>query len=41
VLEVARDCDNGKWEVIIAQDGREYEIELAPGSLTLLGLDYD
>jgi hypothetical protein len=41
VLGVARDVDNGKWEVTIAQDAREYEVELAPTDLTLLRLDYD
>jgi hypothetical protein len=41
VVEVARDRDNGKWEVIVAHDGGEYEIELAPGTLELLRLDYD
>ena len=38
---VARDTDNGKWEVTIAQDGREYEVELDPATFTLLRLDYD
>jgi hypothetical protein len=32
---------HGKWEVIIAQGGREYEIELAPRSVTHSRLDYD
>jgi uncharacterized membrane protein YkoI len=41
VLGVYRDRDNGKWEVEIAQSGREYEVELAPGDLALLRLDYD
>ena len=41
VLGVARDEDNGKWEVTIAQEGRQYEVELAPGSMDLLRLDYD
>lgn len=41
VLGVARDVDNGKWEVTITQDEREYEVELAPADLTLLRLDYD
>jgi Peptidase propeptide and YPEB domain len=41
VVEVARDRDNGKWEVIVAHDGGEYEIELAPGTFELLRLDYD
>jgi Peptidase propeptide and YPEB domain len=41
VVEIARDSDNGKWEVIVAHDGGEYEIELAPGTFELLRLDYD
>ena len=41
VVGVARDTDNGKWEVTIAQDGREYEVELDPVTLGLLRLDYD
>jgi uncharacterized membrane protein YkoI len=41
VLGVLRDEDNGKWEVVIAQDGREYEIELDPATFDLLRLDYD
>ena len=41
VLGVYRDRDNGKWEVAIAQSGREYEVELAPDDLALLRLDYD
>jgi hypothetical protein len=42
VLGVAVDEDNGKWEVTIRQQDREYEVELAPDDeLTLLRLDYD
>ncbi len=41
VVEVARDRDNGKWEVIIDQDGGRYEIELDPATFRLLRLDYD
>ena len=42
VLEVARDVDNGKWEITILQEEREYEVELMPDEdLTLLRLDYD
>jgi hypothetical protein len=41
VLGVFRDTDDGKWEVAIAQEGREYEVELAPGDLGLLRVDYD
>jgi uncharacterized membrane protein YkoI len=41
VLQVATDADSGKWEVTIAQDGREYEVELDGANLGLLRLDYD
>jgi hypothetical protein len=41
VIEVARDRDNGKWEVIIEQEGGRYEIELEPETFELLRLDYD
>jgi hypothetical protein len=41
VRGVARDEDNGKWEVTILQQGREYEVELHPHHLTLLRVDYD
>jgi hypothetical protein len=41
VVGVARDRDNGKWEITIVQDGREYEVELTPRDLTLLRVDYD
>jgi hypothetical protein len=41
LVGVARDTDNGKWEVTIAQEGREYEVELDPATLNLLRLDYD
>ena len=41
LVGVARDIDNGKWEVTIDQDGREYEVELDPATLNLLRLDYD
>jgi uncharacterized membrane protein YkoI len=41
VRGVARDEDNGKWEVTILQQGREYEVELHPQQLTLLRVDYD
>jgi hypothetical protein len=41
VVGVARDIDNGKWEITILQEGREYEVELAARDLTLLRLDYD
>jgi len=41
VVEVARDRDNGKWEVTIDQKGGLYEVELEPRTLRLLRLDYD
>ena len=41
VVDVRRDRDNGKWEVTIRQEEREYEVELAPGDLALLRVDYD
>ena len=41
VVGVHRDRDNGKWEVTIRQDGRDYEVELHPADLDLLRVDYD
>ena len=41
VVEVARDRDNGKWEVIVEQRDGRYEVELAPGTFELLRLDFD
>lgn len=41
VVGVARDRDNGKWEVTVRQRGRDYEVELSPGDLSLLRIDYD
>jgi hypothetical protein len=41
LVGVTRHEDNGKWEVTIAREGREYEVELAPGDLELLRLDYE
>jgi hypothetical protein len=41
VVEVARDRDNGKWEVIVEQPDGRYEVELAPGTFKLLRLDFD
>jgi hypothetical protein len=40
VVGVARDRDNGKWEIAVVQDGREYEVELSHPELLLLRLDY-
>jgi hypothetical protein len=42
VRGIARDEDNGKWEVtILHEEGGEYEVELDPDDLSLLRLDYD
>jgi hypothetical protein len=41
VIEVTRDQDSGKWEIVIEQGEREYEVELDPKDLSLLRLDYD
>ena len=41
VRGVARDEDNGKWEVTILRRDREYEVELNPKDLSLLRVDYD
>jgi hypothetical protein len=40
-VEVARDRDNGKWEVSVEQRDRRYEVELAAGTFELLRLDFD
>ena len=41
VVEVARDRDNGKWEVVVEQGDGRYEVELAPNTFELLRLDWD
>jgi uncharacterized membrane protein YkoI len=41
VVEVARDRDNDKWEVVVEQHDRRYEVELAPDTFELLRLDWD
>ena len=41
VVKVARDRDNDKWEVVVEQGDRRYEVELAPGTFELLRLDWD
>jgi uncharacterized membrane protein YkoI len=41
VVEVARDRDNGKWEVVIEQRDGRYEVELTADTFELLRLDYD
>jgi hypothetical protein len=40
VVGVFRDRDNGKWEIAVVQEGREYEVELSHPDLVLLRLDY-
>ena len=40
-IEATYDVDDDKWEIIILQRGREYEVELDPRDLRLLRLDYD
>jgi uncharacterized membrane protein YkoI len=41
LVDVRRDVDNGKWEVTLRDEGRDYEVELSPGDLQLLRIDYD
>jgi len=41
LVDVRRDRDNGKWEITIRQEEREYEVELSPADLALLRVDYD
>ena len=41
VVEVARDRDNGKWEVTVEHENGRYEVELAPETFELLRLDFD
>jgi uncharacterized membrane protein YkoI len=41
VTEVARDRDDGNWEVTVRQDGNDFEVELRRDDLELLGIDYD
>jgi uncharacterized membrane protein YkoI len=41
LVDVRRDSDNGKWEVTLHADGRDYEVELASPDLALLRIDYD
>ncbi|MGH2949803.1 MAG: hypothetical protein ACRDPC_26675 [Solirubrobacteraceae bacterium] len=41
LVEATYDIDDDKWEIIIVQRGREYEVELDPNDLSLLRLDYD
>jgi hypothetical protein len=41
VAAVTFDIDDDKWEVIVARENGEYEIELTPGDYRLLRLDYD
>ncbi len=41
VTRVARDRDDGKWEITIRQGAQEFEVELDPDDLELLRIDYD
>lgn len=41
VVGITRDRDNGKWEVLVDQGGRRYEVELGAEDYGLLRLDYD
>ena len=41
VTEVARDRDDGYWEVTVRQRGRDFEVELHPEDFSFLGIDYD
>jgi hypothetical protein len=41
VTEVARDRDDGNWEITVRQDGNDFEVELRSDDLELLGIDYD
>jgi uncharacterized membrane protein YkoI len=41
LVDLRRDVDNGKWEVTLRHDGRDYEVELDPRDLALLRVDYD
>jgi hypothetical protein len=38
---VARDTDDGSWEVTVRSDLGEFEVELDPDDLSFLGIDYD
>ena len=42
LVDVSRDSnDQDKWEVTLRADGNEYEVELLPGTLALLRIDYN
>ena len=42
LVDVSRDRDgHHKWEVTLRANGTEYEVELLPGTLALLRIDYD
>ena len=41
LIDVRVDTDNDKWEVTLRANGTDYEVELAPGTLALLRIDYD
>lgn len=40
-VHVARDTDDGAWEVTVRSHLGEFEVELDPDDLSLLGIDYD
>lgn len=40
-VHVARDSDDGTWEVTVRSRLGEFEVELDPDDLSLLGIDYD
>ncbi len=41
LVDVRVDTDNDKWEVTLRAGGNDYEVELEPGTLALLRIDYD
>ena len=40
-VAVARDGDDGRWEITVRSPEGDYEVELEPVSLALRGIDYD
>lgn len=40
-VAVARDGDDGRWEVTIRSPEGDFEVELDPVDLALRGIDYD
>jgi hypothetical protein len=41
LVDLRVDSDNDKWEVTLRAEGNEYEVELAPETLSFLRIDYD